>query len=72
MKIDTVVLWIIAVLAGIVGLIYFAMLVFGSIATGGMLLPGLAIFLAVVVVFAIVLKDRLSNREDDYYDKIEK
>lgn len=72
MKVDTIVLWIVAAVAAFAALVYFAILVFGSIISGGLMLPALAIFLILAVVFAVILKQRLGNREDDYYETIEK
>ena len=72
MKIDTIVLYAVAALAGIAAVIYVAALVFGVVRTGGLLLPALIVFLAVIAVVVTVIRQRLGSREDDYYDTIEK
>ncbi|MCS6946374.1 MAG: hypothetical protein NZM12_02020, partial [Steroidobacteraceae bacterium] len=50
------VLWLLAVLAGMVALFPFGLL-------------GLAVGLAIGILFIKVLKERLANKEDDRYDK---
>lgn len=72
MKIDDVVLYVIAGVAGLAALAYFAALLFGVVATRGVMLPALIAFLGVVALIYIVIRQRMSNREDDYYDTIEK
>lgn len=72
MKIDNIVLAICAVLAGVVAVMYFLGLIIGVIQTGGLLLPVLVGFVAVVVIFAVVLRQRMSNAEDDHYENIER
>jgi hypothetical protein len=72
MKVDDFVLMAVAVVAALAGAAYLVALVVGVIATGGMLLPALAVFGVVVGVFIVVLRQRLSNAEDDKYEKIER
>lgn len=72
MKLDTIALWVIAAGAGLAALAYFIAILVGVVASGGLLLPVLAIFVAVVALFVAVLRQRLANREDDHYDRIER
>lgn len=72
MKIDTVVLTLVAVIAGLVLIGYFVALLVGVISTGGLLLPMLIGFVGIVSIFVVVLRQRLANSEDDHYEKIER
>ncbi len=72
MKIDDFVLIAVAAVAGLAGLVYLIALMVGVIATGGLLLPALAVFGVVVGVFVVVIRQRLANAEDDKYEKIER
>lgn len=72
MKIDDFVLAAVAAFAALAGLAYLVALVVGVVQTGGLLLPALAVFMVVVGVVLVVIRQRLANREDDYYDKIER
>lgn len=72
MKIDNIVLAICAILAGVTAIFYFLGLIIGVIQTGGLLLPVLVGFVAIVVIFGVVLRQRMSNAEDDHYENIER
>jgi len=72
MKIDDIVLYAVAALAVLGAVVYLGALVFGVIQTGGLLLPVLAVAIGVLGVFAVVVRQRLANREDDRYEKIER
>ncbi len=72
MKIDNIVLVICAVLAGVAAVVYFLGLIIGVIQTGGLLLPVLIGFVAVVVIFGVVLRQRMNSAEDDHYENIER
>ncbi len=72
MKIDDVVLVVVAALAVVGAGAYLVALLIGVIATGGMLLPVLAAFVVAIGVFVVVVRQRLSNPEDDKYEKIER
>jgi len=71
-KIDNIVLVICAIVAGVMGGVYFLGLIIGVIQTGGLLLPVLVGFVAVIVIFGVVLKQRMGNAEDDHYENIER
>lgn len=72
MKLDTFVLALVAAVAACAGVIYIGLLLVGVVATGGWLLPVLAIVLVALGIFGVVLWQRLQNSEDDRYDKIER
>lgn len=72
MKLDDVVLVAVAILAALAATAYFAALIFGVIQTGGLLALALIAAGGVAGVFAVVIRQRLQNREDDHYDKIER
>ncbi|MEM9726782.1 MAG: hypothetical protein AAF909_15170 [Pseudomonadota bacterium] len=72
MKLDDVVLVAVAALAALAAVGYFAALIFGVIQTGGLLAPALIAAGGAAGVFAVVIRQRLRNREDDHYDKIER
>ena len=72
MKIDGVVLVIVAVICGVVTAGYVVALLIGVFVSGGLLLPVLAVVVAVIAVFVVVIRQRLANREDDHYEKIER
>lgn len=72
MKIDDMVLYAVAAFAVVGVVLYLGALVVGVIHTGGILLPVLAIGVGALAVFLIVLRQRLSNPEDDHYENIER
>lgn len=72
MKLDNIVLVICAVLAGLVVIAYGTALLIGVVQTGGLLLPILIGFLVFLAVFAMVVRQRLHNAEDDHYENIER
>ena len=72
MKLDNIVLVICAVLAAFVVLGYGTALLIGVVHTGGLLLPVLIGFLVVLGIFAMVVRQRLNNAEDDHYENIER
>ena len=65
MSLDKIVLIIICS----VGAVYVAMLFVGAIALFPYGLPLLAVLAIVLYIFQRVVRDRLSNKEDDYYEK---
>ncbi len=65
MSIDRIALILVVVLASI----YVAVLLLGLIGLLPYGLPLLVVFLVVGYLFWRVVKDRLTNSEDDYYDK---
>ena len=68
MKIDTLALVVVALVAGL----WFLAMLFGAVAAGpaGFLL--LIPMLVVAYFVGTVISQRLRNTEDDYYDKVEK
>lgn len=72
MPLDRIVLIIVAIGAGVIALIYGGVLIASVTQVG----PVGVLFLIPPTVFAYlayrVIRERLGNREDDYYDKIEK
>ena len=54
---------------GTVAVLYLATIVAGMIAAFPFGLVGLVLLLGVGVLFVKVLKERLRNKEDDYYSK---
>ncbi|MFK7943250.1 MAG: hypothetical protein AB8B85_10110 [Paracoccaceae bacterium] len=72
MKLDNVVLIMVAAFAALALFGYFVALVLGVVATNGLLLPGLMIFIGMIAIFAVVLRQRLKNSEDDHYENIER
>jgi hypothetical protein len=54
---------------GVVVVLYLATMVAGMIAAFPFGLVGLVLLLGVGVLFVKVLKERLRNKEDDYYSK---
>lgn len=53
----------------IAGALYAAAILFGLLAAWPFGLIGLVVFGFVAVLFFGVLRDRLNNEEDDYYEK---
>ena len=72
MKLDNIVLIAVAAIAGLMAVGYLVALILGVVATRGLMLPALVVFLGVVAVFVTIVRQRLANREDDHYEKIEK
>lgn len=70
MKLDTFALWVMIVAIGIWGLVYGGALVFaaGSVSP---VLAGLALLAAAPFAYLLVrvVRDRLSNAEDDHYER---
>lgn len=54
---------------GIVAVLYVVAMIAGMIAAFPFGLIGLVVFLGVGVLLVKVVKERLANREDDYYSK---
>lgn len=72
MKLDKIVLYIVAAIAAFFALFYLAAIALGSLSLGpyGLLL---ALPAAVVAyIFYRVIVERLGDREDDHYDRIER
>ena len=59
----------ICIVGGIFVIVYGAMLVVGMVATFPYGLPALFIIGLFVFICIAVLKQRLNNKEDDYYEK---
>ncbi len=57
------------VLLAIVAMVYLALMVVGMIAAFPFGIIGLIALLGVGLLLAQVVKDRLANKEDDYYDQ---
>ena len=54
---------------GIVAVLYIAAMVFGMIAAFPLGLLGLVVLLGIGALMMKVLKERVGNKEDDYYSK---
>ena len=57
------------ILIGIVAIIWIFAIIFGLVAAFPFGLIGLIGITGVGFLFAKVIKDRIENKEDDYYDK---
>lgn len=56
-------------LLGLIAILYLTALVIGMVAAFPFGIIGLIVLAGVGVLFIKVLKDRLNNKEDDYYSK---
>lgn len=72
MKIDDVVLVGVIAVAGLVAAAYLVGLLIGVVQSGGLLWPILAVVVAGLAVFAVVVRQRMTSAEDDHYEKIER
>ncbi|MEM0922993.1 MAG: hypothetical protein AAGF44_02765 [Pseudomonadota bacterium] len=72
MPLDRLVLYIVAGIAVLVALSYLVAVVIGAVAIGPL---GLVVLIPVAVVAYIairIIRERVGNAEDDYYDRIER
>lgn len=69
MKLETIALIGICAIGGVLAVIYGGLIIYGAIATFPFGLPGLVVIGLFVFVAIGVLRQRLNNTEDDYYEK---
>lgn len=65
MTLDNIILYIVAGIA----CLYACLMFVGMIAIFPYGIPGLIILAAVLYIFVRVVRERLGNKEDDYYEK---
>jgi len=65
MTLDNIILYIVAGIA----FIYVSFMFLGMIAIFPYGIPGLIILAVVLYIFIRVVRERLGNKEDDYYEK---
>ncbi|MCD6201658.1 MAG: hypothetical protein J7K46_07610 [Bacteroidales bacterium] len=57
------------ILLGVVALVWLGVILFGMIEAWPWGLVGFLVLIGLGLLFAQVVKDRLKNKEDDYYSK---
>lgn len=71
MPLDRFVLYVVIGAAAVAALVYGALLVFGAVHVGPLMLIALVPVGLVAYIVWRVIADRLASREDDHYDRIE-
>ena len=58
-----------AILFSIIALAYLVLIIFGLVQAWPWGIIGLVILANLVILFALVIRNRIGNKEDDYYSK---
>ena len=58
-----------AILFSVIALAYLGLIIFGLVQAWPWGVIGLVVLANLVILFALVVKNRVGNKEDDYYSK---